>query len=469
MISQGGYRCRPSCMIQYTRLNEAAEHSIRTAENRKDSLLKRKKIQFFAFMFFLLSLCIGAALQGEESAMPVINLDPLNLSGNSPNFAAAFREKQGAVKITSPDAVITDSAGTGLTAITVRLVQPMYDDVLEADTGGTDMIATYQDGVLHITSRNIGGWDSAENYQAVLRTVVFKNDSPNPDETPRQIEVLVQRENQSGDPVFCNLTVTAVNDAPVNTIPGSQFTPRDIPLIFSPGNGNRISVSDLDAGEGEMAADVHADQGSLSVNSTSGAVIEGNDSGHLSLKGTMDQINREFNGLRYIPPSGKNGNFTLTLVSDDQGHTGNPGHLLDSDTVLITAGVPVAPEPPVADAGADQTVDGSATVTLDGSASYVPDGEIAAYVWTQIGGGTGVVISNADTVFPTFTSPAEEQENTLIFQLKVTVSNDLWAIDTVNVTVRGNPQPQPDGNAGDSGGCFLRSLIKNIADSGLNP
>jgi len=391
--------------------------------------------------------------------MPSINLDPLNLSGNSPNFAAAFREKQGAVKITSPDAVITDSAGTGLTAITVNLVPFMYDDVLEADTEGTDMIATYQDGVLHITSRNIGGWDSAENYQAVLRTVIFKNDSFNPDETPREIEVISQKENQSGEPVLCMLTVTAVNDAPVNTIPGSQFTPRDIPLVFSPGNGNRISVSDVDAGDGGMSADIQVNQGSLSVACTSGAVTEGNDSGHLVLKGTMDQINMELNGLHYIPPLGKDGSFTLTLISDDLGHTGEPGALSDTDIISVTAGVPVKPEPPVANAGADQTVDSFVLVTLDGSASYVPDGEIAAYVWTQIGGGTGVVISNADTAFPTFTAPDEEQENTLIFQLKVTATNDLWAIDTVSVTVRGNPQPQPDGNAGDSGGCFLHSLI----------
>ncbi len=422
--------------------------------------MKIKKMKFCVFMPFFMALCLAAVVQGEEAVMPVINLDPLNISGQSPNFAAGFREKDGPVNITSADAIITDSRGTGLTAITISIVPFMPDDVLEADTAGTDMIATYLDGMLHITGRNIGGWDSAENYQSVLRTVIFKNDSPNPDETPRQVQVLVQRENQSGEPVLCTLTVAAVNDSPVNIVPDSQFTPRDIPLIFSPGNGNRISVSDMDAGDGEIAADIHVDQGSLSVRTTSGAAIEGNDSGHLSLKGTMEQINRELNGLRYIPPLGRNGNFTLTLISDDQGHTGEPGPLSDSDTVLITAGVPVSPaEPPVANAGADQTVDGSVIVTLDGSASYAKDGEITAYIWTQIGGGTGVVLNNADTAFPTFITPDEEQENTLIFQLKVTDHNDLGAVDTVMVTVRGNPQPQPDGNAGDSGGCFMRSII----------
>ncbi len=407
-------------------------------------------------MPFLL-LLTAASVPGQESALPSINLDPLNLSGNSPDFAAAFREKGEPVPIASADALIADSAGTGLTAIKISILPFLPDDALEAETAGTDMIAAWQDGVLHITSRNIGGWDSAENYQAVLRTVVFKNDSANPDQTPRQIEMIPQRENQSGEPVFCGLTVTAVNDPPVNTIPGSQFTPRDVPLIFSPGNGNRISVSDVDAGDGEISADMQVNQGILSVNSTSGAAIEGNNSGHLSLKGTMEQINRELNGLRYVPPPGMDGRFTLTFVSDDLGHTGEPGPLSDTDTLSITSGAPVSPQPPVANAGADQTVNGSVTVTLDGSGSYAKEGEILTFAWTQIGGSPGVVLKNADTVFPTFTAPqAGEMEKNLTFQLKVTDSNELWAGDTVRVTVRSSSSG--DGS-GDTGGCFMRSLV----------
>lgn len=391
--------------------------------------------------------------------MPEINLDPLNISGQSPGFAAAFREKEMPVNITSADAVVDDSSGTGLTTINIRVVPFMPEDLLLADTAETDMIATYQDGILHITGRNIGGWDSAESYQAILRTVIFKNDSPNPDESPRQIEVRSQRENKSGEALVCMLTVTAVNDPPVNTIPGSQFTPRDVPLIFSPGNGNRISVSDADAGDGEMVANIHADLGLVSVTADSAAFVDGNNSSHLSIKGTLDDLNRELSRLRYDPPLGWIGTMTLTILSDDQGHTGFPGPLSDSDTVSITAGVPVTPEPPVADAGADQTVEGSGTVTLDGSSSYAKEGEIITYAWSQIGGSPGVVLKNADTAFSSFTAPqAGELEKNLTFQLKVTDSNDLSAVDTVKVAVRGNPNP--DSGAGDSGGCFMRSLIR---------
>src|SRR5205085_4551832 len=44
------------------------------------------------------------------------------------------------------------------------------------------------------------------------------------------------------------ITVNAVNDAPVHTVPGPQSTNEDTGLVFSSANGNAITVADLDAG-----------------------------------------------------------------------------------------------------------------------------------------------------------------------------------------------------------------------------
>src|SRR4029078_9152492 len=44
------------------------------------------------------------------------------------------------------------------------------------------------------------------------------------------------------------INVTAVNDAPVNTVPGSQVIAAAHTLTLSSANGNGISVADLDAG-----------------------------------------------------------------------------------------------------------------------------------------------------------------------------------------------------------------------------
>ncbi len=54
----------------------------------------------------------------------------------------------------------------------------------------------------------------------------------------------------SGDSNTATVTVTvgAVNDAPANAVPGAQSTPKNTALVFSSGNGNQISTSDVDAG-----------------------------------------------------------------------------------------------------------------------------------------------------------------------------------------------------------------------------
>src|SRR5207253_460806 len=44
-----------------------------------------------------------------------------------------------------------------------------------------------------------------------------------------------------------SITVTAVNDAPLNSVPSAQSMSEDVALVFFSGNGNRISISDADA------------------------------------------------------------------------------------------------------------------------------------------------------------------------------------------------------------------------------
>src|SRR5207248_2052184 len=48
------------------------------------------------------------------------------------------------------------------------------------------------------------------------------------------------------------ITVNAVNDAPVNSVPGAQSTNENSSLVFSSANGNPISISDVDAGGGTV-------------------------------------------------------------------------------------------------------------------------------------------------------------------------------------------------------------------------
>ena len=132
-------------------------------------------------------------------------------------------------------------------------------------------------------------------------------------------------------------------------------------------------------------------------------------------------------------------NTTLTFqleVTDNDGQS-------DTDTVQITVANKIAP---VADAGADQTVNEGVTVNLDGSGSSDADGSIAAYAWTQTAG-TPVTLTGADTATPSFSAPAVTADTTLTFQLTVTDDDGQPDTDTVQVTIVNNIAPVADAGA----------------------
>lgn len=104
-----------------------------------------------------------------------------------------------------------------------------------------------------------------------------------------------------------------------------------------------------------------------------------------------------------------------------------------SETNSATTAVTITNDPPVADAGAPQSVYPGDAVQLDGSASSDPDNDpITAYGWMQIGG-TTVVLSGTTTVSPTFTAPPTP--DVLTFRLTVTDAFGLSDDDTTTVTV----------------------------------
>ena len=95
---------------------------------------------------------------------------------------------------------------------------------------------------------------------------------------------------------------------------------------------------------------------------------------------------------------------------------------------------------PVANAGADQTVETGASVTLDGSGSRDWDGDDLTYAWKQVKG-PKVTLSGADSVRATFTAPSSAA--TLRFRLTVTDSDGDSDIDAVIITVTA-PKPPPE-------------------------
>lgn len=131
-------------------------------------------------------------------------------------------------------------------------------------------------------------------------------------------------------------------------------------------------------------------------------------------------------------------------VSDDFAAT-DYNNQLNTNT-FWTTGTPTdlnpVLQPPVANAGTDQTVNENTLVTLDGSGST---GTIDTYTWSQTAG-TTVTLSDVNAVQPTFTAPDLTGNETLTFQLEV--SNTAGSTtDIVNINVTDVIVP-PVANAG---------------------
>lgn len=134
----------------------------------------------------------------------------------------------------------------------------------------------------------------------------------------------------------------------------------------------------------------------------------------------------------FTTPDVEQGGTALTFqltVTDNHG-------LQSSDTCIVN--VTWDNEPPVANAGADQTVTEGLTVILDGSSSSDPDDGIALYEWTQTAG-PSVTLSDPTSAQPTFvTVPVGLEGTTLTFQLTVKDKGGLESDDTVSIKINDN-------------------------------
>ena len=126
--------------------------------------------------------------------------------------------------------------------------------------------------------------------------------------------------------------------------------------------------------------------------------------------------------------------FKVT-VTDNLGATA-------SDNVQLTVGNG-ANKPPVANAGADFTVNGVTTASLSASGSSDPDGSIASYKWTQVSGPNTATIVSGTSV-----STSVQGLVVGVYVFRVTVTDNLGATDTDDVQVTVTNNKPPIANAG---------------------
>ena len=117
---------------------------------------------------------------------------------------------------------------------------------------------------------------------------------------------------------------TTSNEAPVNTVPGTQTVWVGQTIVFSTANGNAISVSDDSGPSGMLQMTLTANTGTLTLATISGLTFttgDGMADTTLKFRGTQASIVAALNGLVYTSTTGGVG--TLTIATDDLGSSGS--------------------------------------------------------------------------------------------------------------------------------------------------
>ncbi|AEC20414.1 hypothetical protein PT7_1874 [Pusillimonas sp. T7-7] len=133
------------------------------------------------------------------------------------------------------------------------------------------------------------------------------------------------------------------NDAPVNTVPGTQNLDEDTTLAIS-----GLGIDDPDAAAGDMLVTLSVEHGSLTLALGSVEVVAGAlGTSSVQLRGSQTALNAALASLTYSSDANFNGNDTLTIKTEDLGQRGDANgdgipfessddNLTDTDAVAIT-------------------------------------------------------------------------------------------------------------------------------------
>src|SRR6185312_14246326 len=226
------------------------------------------------------------------------------------------------------------------------------------------------------------------------------------------------------------ITVSSVNDAPVNTVPGARTVNEDAVLAFT--GGNTISVIDVDGNLSSTQLSVT--NGSLNVSLAGGATISSgaNGSSTLTLSGTQAQINAALASVVYQGNTDFNGGDTLSVVSTDA------SGVTDSDAVAIT--VTSVNDGPVNMVPGAQTVNEDTSLSIGGISVNDVDGNLSSTQLSVTNGALNVSLAGGATISAgangssTLTlSGTQAQINAALASLSYQGSADFNGSDTLTV------------------------------------
>lgn len=310
---------------------------------------------------------------------PSVDLDG---AGGADTFTATFTEEGGAVDVLADPAELSDIDSANLSELTVQIdnIQDAADELLLVDTAGTNLIANFDPDTGLLT---ISGEGTAAEYQAVLNTLQYNNTADEPNTTPRILTVVATDDaGAESAPTSGTVNVILVNDAPEWAAP-PQTAEED---TLSPLTD--ISISDDDAGNGDVEVTVSVDNGTLTLLDTTGVTFtngDGTADTTMTFTGTVDEVNAALATLNYQGDAEFSGTDTLHLYVDDQGNT--PGAPLTADVDVAINVTPVNDAPTLDLDGAGATDSFETTFTEDGGpvSLNIIDADIADIDSAQMG------------------------------------------------------------------------------------
>ncbi len=363
----------------------------------------------------------GVVLIEQGGNALVTDIDSANFDGGNLNVEVDSG------LVAAEDVFSIRNQGTGSGQIGVSGSNVTYEGVVIGTfTGGTGLAP------LNIVFNTNA---TADAVTALVKNITYENtNTDNPTASARSVTIDLTDGDGGASPTQ-NLTinVSAVNDAPVNTVPGAQTVDEDTPLGIS-----GISVNDVD--DNLSTVQLSVDFGRLTVTLSGSATITAgaNNGPTLTLSGTQADINATLASLVYQGPANYSGSATLTVLSTDA------NSVTDSDTVAITVSpvndAPVNTVPGAQTVAEDSTLtfssgDGNAITLGDADAGNneveltlsVTSGTLSLDLWDVAGTETVVNTSTTGTQADVEIATAPSGEHVMVWESNHTGSYEIYA------------------------------------------
>ena len=392
------------------------------------------------------------AVTGNDNPDLFVQQPEISANGTLTFTSAPDRFGLASVTVTARDDGGTAGGGQD-TTITQFEIEILSDNIPPIAVGSIDDVTVDEDAASAVIELGAGGSQyfqdadgepltilvNSENPQLVAATITndqlildFQQDATG----VTSVHLTASDAEQASATISFNVAVNAINDAPANVLPGLQIIDPDSTLTFSEETNNAISILDVDSGLGGLRVTVEVTQGTLTIGEADAANVSSDGTSTVTIEGPRLGINDALDGMVYQPPSQFSGLVTLTVTTNDQGHSGGGGPMVELDTMAIS--VRGENRPPTIDSNPAFTVIEN-TTNVGTVRANDPNGDPLTF---RISGGADqqsfVIDSNSGVLTfvapPDFENPADNNSDNQ-YEVEITVDDGLGGSASQDVVV----------------------------------